>query len=423
MKKRLILSLLCCALLSGLVVGCNTADDMNADGEEKVIKIGFTGSITGNGAAMGEAARDGMIYWCEQNNYKMGDYNVELYIEDDEDVASTIVTKVQKLVEEDEVDVLLAPSNSGGAAAISDYIIEQEVPLVLYYAHLDSLTKNDANNYMIRTGLSCSQGPHCMGDYVANVLGHKKAAIITYDFTFGYELAGGFAASFVENGGEILSIQYTPMSTPDFSALITNIPVDDIDVLVYHVGGGDAVRFASQLVDSGILNKIDVVTLYNGTDECVINDLPLELAQGHCYSPMTYSTQLDNEMNREFQTGYFERFGVVPAGHAEYTYTAMQILDEAVSQVGIDDPVELIDTMRNEKNIETIRGTIPGFDEYGQIITPVFIRELQVIDGKLENVPVYTYEDVSQFWHWDPETFMESNLYTKEYLDTQAYLQ
>lgn len=429
MKSRKIFKVAC--FLTAIIfavtsVGCQTGTTQSAVSSNvqsqsgstaaaKTIRIGFTGSLTGNAAAMGADARDALLLWAEENKNKIAGYDIQLFVEDDADDAATTLTKVKKLYEQDKIDVLIAPQNAGGAAAIRDYVLINHIPLILYYAPLDAFTKSLTNPFVVRTGLSASQGAQAMGDYMAKQ-GFKTCAMISYDFTFGYELTGGFQATFEAAGGKVISKQFTPIGTADFAPLLTNVPLDKIDVLFYHFGGGDAVRFAKQLVDSGINKKVVVVSGYNGTDEMVISQLPLGLADNTFYSVMAYAPTLDNPINKALQASFMKKYNRVASGHTENVYTAMTVLEKGLA-TGVDfkDGKALIDAIRALKNIAAARGTILGFDEYGQVITPVIIRQLKVVDTKLANIPIKTIENVSQFWTWTAKDFLARPVYSKTY--------
>lgn len=382
------------------------------------IKIGFLGSLSGNAAVMGQDAKAALELYCKMNNYNLGGYKTELYIEDDEDNASTAVTKCTKLVENYGVDIIIGPQNAGSALGIADYLIANEVPLIMYHAPVDALTKTKANDFMVRTQLSASQGSHAMGEYAYKTLGLKTAALFSYDFTFGYQLAGGFQKVFEENGGKVISKQFTPIGTTDFAPMLANIDWDSIDVLAYHFSGGDGSRFCQAIVDMGLTKKKDltIICLQNGVDELYLKDLPLELADVPFYSVAQWAMDCDNDANREFVKLYQQGNGHDPSCHAENTFAAMTSL-KAVLESGVDptDGAKLVAAIRAQKNIEVPRGQIYSFDQYGQAVTDVCIRKLILKDGTLYNALEYVYPEVSQFWTYSAEEFMSWPEYSADY--------
>ena len=56
------------------------------------------------------------------------------------------------------------------------------------------------------------------------------------------------------------------------------------------------------------------------------------------------------------------------------------------------------------------------FDEYGNPIYDVFIRKVvKNKDGKFWNAPIETYPNVSQFWTYDPATYMKQPPYSRDF--------
>ncbi len=105
-KKNIIITILILVIIALFVL-------LNFDKEQKIIdkpiKIGAPTSLTGVAAAFGEMAQMGMEMAVEEINADGGinDRPVELYIEDDQTSASTVVSAYQKLVGVDSVDVII----------------------------------------------------------------------------------------------------------------------------------------------------------------------------------------------------------------------------------------------------------------------------------------------------------------------------
>ena len=61
-------------------------------------------------------------------------------------------------------------------------------------------------------------------------------------------------------------------------------------------------------------------------------------------------------------------------------------------------------------------GKTVTLDQYGNPIYDVMIRRVEKqADGKFWNVPIQTYERVSQFWKYDPETYMKQPAYSRDF--------
>jgi branched-chain amino acid transport system substrate-binding protein len=56
-------------------------------------------------------------------------------------------------------------------------------------------------------------------------------------------------------------------------------------------------------------------------------------------------------------------------------------------------------------------------DEYGGTIATMYLREVaKDEEGRLYNKVVEEYPEISQFWNYDPQAFLDQPVYTREYL-------
>ena len=61
-------------------------------------------------------------------------------------------------------------------------------------------------------------------------------------------------------------------------------------------------------------------------------------------------------------------------------------------------------------------GKTVRLDTYGNPVYDVYIRKVvKRADGKYWNVPIEVYPNVSQFWKYDPETYMKQPPYSRSF--------
>ena len=428
--KRLLAILLACVMAFGLVA-CNsagnngTADDGNTSGNSqnpqdsgnaadgKTFKIGLMIGLTGANAALGEDGRDAVQLYLDQVGYQIGDYQIELVVEDDEASADGALTKAKKLVEMDNVDLLLGPHAAAGAYALLPYIEEVQVPLYIPGASGDDVTMRQRSEYAVRTGTTSSQPMFPLGSFCYTDLEYKTGAIISYDNSYGYEIAGGFQQGFENEGGKIVYRIFVPNGTSDFSPYISQIPTDEIDFLFFNLSGADSVRMTNQLADYGIADELPIVAGATPCDEATLDQLN-PCCEGF-YSALAYAATLDTEANQAFVSAFEEAYGRKPGFVAEQYYTGMLFLAAALETC--EDPYDaltLINSIKNTTIDNAPRGPV-AIDEYGNVVHNVYIRQVEVVDGVRQNTVVKTYEDVSQFWTFDPDEFLAQPAYSADF--------
>jgi branched-chain amino acid transport system substrate-binding protein len=94
---------------------------------------------------------------------------------------------------------------------------------------------------------------------------------------------------------------------------------------------------------------------------------------------------------------------------------ALAILEAALKATGGDgEPDKLIAAITAVSLTDTPRGAVK-FDDYGTLRVVMYVRKVEKRAGKLVNVMVKTYSDVSQFWDYDPKKFLAQRVFSRDY--------
>ena len=303
----------------------------------KTLKIGSINSYTGTAAVNAKYIRTGWEIFLEERNYQIGDYKIEMLYEDDENNAEKSLLKARKLVEQDKVDVLLGAFKSNCAYAVAEYATQQKIPYFTL-AGADDLTQRKGSPYVVRAGtLTSSITQHPFADYVYNQLGYRKIAMITFDYAWGHELAGGFQRVFEELGGKIVSKTWPPSGTTDYASYLSQIPIDSVDAVWCNFDGTDAVRFIQQYYQFGF-GKKPLLAGCNTTDEHVLYQLPENIIGA--YSAMHFCNDVNFPAVQNLIKAYQTKTGDknLPSFYVAVAYTTMQAMEQGILAGGkLDD--------------------------------------------------------------------------------------
>src|SRR5260370_26760915 len=112
---------------------------------ETPIKIGMVNPLTGVLSALAQSELDGAKYAEAEINKKGGILGrpVQLLVEDSANDVGTGVQKTRKLIDRDQVDVILGDVNSGIAAAMAQVTNEKKVFHIVPGGHTDPITAVD----------------------------------------------------------------------------------------------------------------------------------------------------------------------------------------------------------------------------------------------------------------------------------------
>src|SRR5205823_2132589 len=319
-------------------------------------------------------------------------------------------TKAQELIERDKVNVILGPLAAFELLAITDYVRDNQTPLISLAAAED-VTQRKANPFVIRPSATSAQCCHVMGDYAAKDLKYKRAATISEDFAFGYEQMSGFQRVFEDDGGKVVKKLWPPLVTPDYTPFIAQI--GNVDCVFNGFAGSNPVKFMRAYADLGLKGRIPLLAGWTAMDDALLRSLGDE-AVG-VVSAAWYSADRDTPSNKRFVEAMQKDYGVLPGGYSAGMYIAGQCIEAVIaSGAKLDDSTALADALHKVSLTDTPRGPVK-VDHLGNVVGDVFIRKCERKGDKLVNTIIKTYPGVSQFWTYNEKEFLAHPVYSRDY--------
>ncbi len=378
-------------------------------GQGEPIRIGLLTIKTGALASGGIDMERGLTIFLDEHSYTLGGRKVELAVADSGGVPAQARTKMQELVERNRVQAVVGPLAAFEALAMDDYIRKAQIP-TLPIAGAEDMTQRKANPWFVRATSTSAQCAYPMADYAAKTLGWKRMGAIADDFAYGHEMLGGFQYVYEDNGGKLVQKMFAPLNAPDYSSYIAQVK-PNLNGLFLGFAGSNGFRFFKQYNEYGV--KVPVVGGMTAFDEVALKSMG-DYALG-CLSSCWYSAALDNPINKRFVETYRKQNGYDPGQYASGTYLYGEVLKAAIEALRgkIEDKQAFIKALRAVR-VDTIRGPI-RFDEFGNVVGNIYIRKVEKRDGRLQNINVHTYEDVSQFWRYPPKEFLKHPVYSRDW--------
>lgn len=372
----------------------------SADAKSEVV-VGLLHAQSGPWAGLGTDINNGFNTYLKSHDGKLGGHPIVVKTADPGNAVAQASTSAHQLVERDKVQVVAGFINSALAYATGPYLTSVKVPLVITGAGADGLTQSAASPFVFRVGNSSSQPTLPLGDYTCKELKHTKATVIALDYSFGWEAAGGFARGFTNAGCNVVQEIYAPTGTQDWSAYVSKID-PSAEVVAMAVPGADGVRLLRAYRSYGV--KLPIVA-YGGTVDETVLPAQGETAKG-ILSMFGYSTVLDSPENAQFVKDYKALTNKLPNAYAEDGFAAAAALDAALEKIDGEVTSEAIVSALKGLSFNSARGAIQ-FDDNGQAIFDMYIREVSEVDGAWANKVVNKIPEVSQFWTFDPAEYMK----------------
>lgn len=379
------------------------------------IRIGVLAPITGPLARSGQdSVRGHELYW-EQVGYRVAGRPVRIIVGDEACNPDAGLTQGRRLVHADKVHFIVGPLCGHVGKAVAQVSRETGVPVLMAVAGPDDVTKWNRVPTVIRTGFSASQNAHPFGEWIAREQHCRNTSFIGQDYTFGQENTLGVVATYTAAGGGVAKIFWTPIGTADYGPILAGIP-SGTDCVVVTVVGTDRNRLFEQWFDFGYDRKFKIYGNY-----WLLNDVLPEVddrAIGLISQSLHYAAGLDTPENKAFVNAFARKYRQAPSYFAENYYTTGLWAKTALEAINgrVEDTAAFLKAIRAARFVAP-RGPIK-LDAYDNPIQNTYIsrvvKQKHPILGDVKvNVPVKTYENVSQFWTWSPEEYLKRGPYKR----------
>jgi branched-chain amino acid transport system substrate-binding protein len=372
--------------------------------EKPPLKVGILVSYTGIAPLQAKGVSDGVELAFDEVGRKAGGRGIQVFKEDTEFNPTVGLTKVRRLVEEHKVNFVVGPISSAVALAIYDFIIKQQVILIIPCAFTRELTSPDkANEKIFRTVETTDQSNYPMGRWMIKNTPHRNVVVTGQDYKAGHDSIDAFKAGFEGAGGKIVKEVYPKVGTMDYASFLTTMDVKGADAVYAWYSGTDAVRFVQQYQEFGLKKRLPLfggVTIIDDPYLASIGDAAIG-AIGLTHYPVN----LDTRRNLAFIDAYKKKYSEHPSRYSEYGYTAGKMIVAGVEAL----KGEIGDISRVAREIKKVSGQVEtpsgtlAFDQYNQRIVNGYVVKAEKRDGKLGNVVIdrigrVTQEDTWKWW-------------------------
>lgn len=231
MKKRIISMAMITILAMGALVSCGEVKKTSGNNDE--VKVGTIVPLTGKVASFGQSAKEGVLLAEKQINDAGGvkGKKVKFLVEDDQGDQNVALNVFNKLVDQENVDVILGPLTSAPTLAISPKAGVSKVPMLTPAATEPTVTKI-GNGYVFRGCYIDSFQGEAMSKFSKETLKQETVAIlynIGSDFSKG--IAESFKKDFEKRGGKVVAFESYNNDDKDFNAQLTKIKGTNADGL------------------------------------------------------------------------------------------------------------------------------------------------------------------------------------------------
>lgn len=380
--SMLVVSVTACASGSSDGSTDSTSDDTNVESQEdtssegdtsdtgaETLKIGAIGPITGPAAQYGIEAFNGL-----KLALKEADFEYDLIEYDDMAEPQEAVGHYSRLVNQDNVDIIIGAVTSGSTLAFAPTAVNDNFPVLTPTGTNDDITTLGPN--VFRACFNDSFQGEVMARFAYETLGVNSAGVIynnSSDYSMG--LAEAFKETFESLGGTVDAYESYSEADSDFKTQLGKIN-GNVETLFIPDYYSKVALITEQAYDLGM----DIPLLgADGWAEVLSLDLQETEHLNNSYIVNTFSAQDDTPAVQEFVEKYTAEYGTAPSGFAASGYDAGEILIDAYTRAGSTDSQALIDAIAST-NINSVGGNIT-FNENGDPHKAAVIEKF--VDGEM----------------------------------------
>jgi branched-chain amino acid transport system substrate-binding protein len=345
-------------------------------------KVGLMLPYTGTLAKLSQSIANGFRLYGEQKGGMLGGRQVAFVQIDDESKPETAPENMNRLLGREKVDVVVGSVHSGVAMAMVKVARDTKAMLIIPNAGANDATGPLCAPNIFRTSFSNWQPNFPMGKVMYDA-GHRNVATITWRYTAGQEMVGGFKEGFTKVGGKIVEDLVLPFPEVEFQTLITRLATLKPDAVFAFFAGGGAVKFVKDYEAAGLKRSIPLYGpgfLTDGTIE----------AQGPAVdgirTTLHYADNLDNPANKAFLAAFKKRVGQEGNIYAVQGFDTAALLDIGLAATGGDWTArDTVITAMEGAKIDSPRGPL-SFSRAHNPIQNIYLREAR--NGRNEFVSI-----------------------------------
>ena len=345
-------------------------------------KVGFMLPYTGTLAKLSQSIVNGFRLYVEQKGGRLGGRQVAFAQVDDESKPETAPENMNRLIGREKVDVVVGSVHSGVAVAMVKVARDTKAMLIIPNAGANDATGLLCAPNIFRTSFSNWQPNFPMGKVMYDA-GHRNVATVTWRYTAGQEMVGGFKEGFTKVGGTIVEDLVLPFPDVEFQTLIRRLVTLKPDAVFAFFAGGGAVRFVKDYEAAGLKRSIPLYGPGFLTDGTLEAQGP---AADGIRTTLHYADNLDNPANKAFLAAFKKRVGQEGDIYAVQGFDTAALLDIGLAATGGDWAArDTVITAMEEAKFDSPLGPL-SFSRAHNPIQRIYLREVR--NGRNEFVSI-----------------------------------
>src|SRR3984885_3872878 len=357
---------------------------------QAVLKIGMSIPMTGAGFnAVGRQLKAAIQLYMQQHGDTVAGRKIELTLRDDGGVADTARRTIQEMIVNDKVDILglgITPVALACAPLVTE---SKKAALVMSSGASITTTKSP---YFVRAGFILSPQSWILAEW-AQKNGSKKVVTLVNDWATGIEAETAFKTRFTQVGGEIIDSLRLPLANPDFAPFLQRVRDINPDTAFIYFPGTQASIFAKQFAERGLASSgIKIIGPGDLTTDDSLNNMGDQMLGMITAGP--YSAAHNSALNKTYAAAIEKANGFRPDFVSLGGYDGLHLIYESLKKTGGNADGDALLAAMKGMAWESPRGPISIDADTRDIVSNIYIRKVEKIDGQLWNTEFETFANV-----------------------------
>ena len=340
------------------------------------IKIGLVNTLTTPSAVIGRDVVDAVNLAIGDVGGTIGGKKIELIVEDDAAKPELGRQKIEKLIRQDDVDVLAGINWSNVLLASRKLIIDSGKIFISTNAGPAELAgKLCAENIFFMRGQN-DMAPMGLGNLL-NQRAVKKVYAMAPNYAAGRDMVSGMERTFK---GQVVGRDFTKWGDDpqlDFSAELAKVKASGADAIFSFYPGRTSAAFARQYDQSGLAPNVKLYSVFT-LDQLALpslQDAGLKNILGSITTDW-YAPDYDNAENKRFVAEFHDRYKRYPSDYAAAAYDLIPRLKAAIEQAGGTSDTAKLRAALKTPNYKSIFGPYT-VSKNNYLVQPIYGMEIK----------------------------------------------
>jgi branched-chain amino acid transport system substrate-binding protein len=357
---------------------------------QAVLKMGISLPMTGAGfSAVGKQLKAAMALYTQQHGDTVAGRKIQITMRDDGGVADNAHRIIQEMIVNDKVDIVgigITPT----ALAIAPLVTEaKKATLVMSSGASITTTKSP---YFVRAGFILPPQSWIMAEWAAKNAS-KRVVTLVNDWAPGVEAETAFKTRFIQVGGQIVESIRIPLANPDFAPFLQRISDIKPDTAFIYFPGTQAAIFAKQFAERGLgKSGIKIIGPGDLTTDDELNNMGDQMIG--MITAGGYSAAHNSELNKTYAGSIEKANGFRPDFVSLGGYDGLHLIYEALKKTGGNTDGDALIAAMKGMAWESPRGPISIDPNTRDIVSNIYIRKVEKINGQLWNTEFETFPNV-----------------------------